>query len=1119
LSFSRDALLALACAALFFAVDFRAQGQVLYGSVVGTVLDPGRSAVPGATVRIVSSGTGQTRDTLSDGSGNFSFTTLAGGIYEITVTKSGFQTFNIKGLTVNADATVRVDAVLEVGRLEQTVQVSADTAVLQTDSAEVRSEIGTKTLEAVPTPIGRNYQNLLITVPGVMPPANQHSVAANPARGLTFNVNGTTRNSNDVRIDGALANNIWLPHVTAYVPSLDAIQAVSVVTASADAQQGLAGGSAVNVQIKSGTNSFHGSLFEFHADNAIKARPFFQPDSNTPKYINNQFGGSIGGPIKPNKLFFFGSFEQTYERQIGATTITVPTADIRAGRMATAIFDPLTGNADGSGRTQFTGNIVPQSRLSPIVQKIVAGIPLPNQAGTANNYYAAGPYAVNRSKLDGKINWIPTDKVNISGRMGWLNYSMNNPPAFGDNGGPPVSSAGGRAGHAFGNVYSTTYSATYAARPNLLLDSYFGWTQSNSNHDPVRLGTNVGLDVLGIPGTNGPNPLYSGWPNFQVTSYADAGTPTGSTPLRYADTQYEYTANASWTKGGHTVRFGVDYSRYVINHFEATSSAGVFTFTGGATALRGQSANQYNSYAQFLLGLTSSAQTEALPFDNNQLTSRQSSYSLYAQDSWQATRTLTVAYGVRWDFFPMGVRATRGMERYNFDTNQMLICGRALVPTDCGYHIEQKNFSPRLGLAYRPAEKWVVRAGYGINYDPYPLAFVRDMLTNYPNDLLLTVNSANSNQFATRLSDGIPAITVPDVTSGVISVPAAYATRSLPQNSIRGYIQSWNLSLQKELWGGFVAQAAYVGSRQVHITQRFDLNAGQVLGIGTAGQPYFTKFGRTTATELLTAIGDNSYNSLQTTLQRRFTKGYQFNLSYTYSKTIGICCDDLSDSPPQIQIPQYFKLNRAVMPFDRTHVFSASLVAELPFGRGKVWANQGFASCLLGGWQLTGLVTAYSGQPFTVTASNASLNTPNPAGNNQRANQIKPNVQILGGIGTTQPYFDPTAFAPVTTASFGTSGYDTMRGPGILNTDAGIFRNFRITERWRAEFRAEALNLTNTPHFLNPTSANTNVSNLQLNSDGSVRNLGGFGTITSVAGIGREGIDERTFRFGMKITF
>jgi len=343
--------------------------------------------------------------------------------------------------------------------------------------------------------------------------------------------------------------------------------------------------------------------------------------------------------------------------------------------------------------------------------------------------------------------------------------------------------------------------------------------------------------------------------------------------------------------------------------------------------------------------------------------------------------------------------------------------------------------------------------------------------------------------------------------------------RSLPQKSIRGYIQSWNFSLQKQLWGGFIAQAAFVGSHQVHITQRYDLNAGQVLGAGTAGQPYFAKFGRTTATELLTAVGDNHYSSLQTTLQRRFSKGYQLNLSYTLSKTIGICCDDLSDSPPQIQIPQYFKLNRAVMPFDRTHVFTGTLVAELPFGRGKSWLNSGVLSALVGGWQVNALISAYSGRPFTVTASNASLNTPNPAGNNQRANQVKPEVQILGGIGSTTPYFDPLAFAPVTTATFGNSGYDALRGPGAINTDAGLLRNFHITERWRAEFRAEALNLTNTPHVDLPGSSALNVSNVQLNSDGTIRNLGGFGTITSTTGTGREGIDERIFRFGIRFTF
>ena len=1107
-----------------FWAEIPAHAQVLYGSIVGTVVDQGKSAIPEATVRVVSAGTSQAREALTDSSGNFSFASLPGGVYDVTVTRPGFQTYTVRGLTVNADATVRVDAVLTVGRLEQAIEVSGQAATLQTDSAEVRSEIGAKALEAVPVPLGRNYQNLLVTVPGVMPPANQHSVAANPARGLTFNVNGTTRNSNDVRIDGALANNIWLPHVTAYVPSLDAIDAVSVVTASADAQQGLAGGSAINVQIKSGTNDIHGSLFEFHADNALKADPFFLPAGQSkPKYINNQFGGSAGGPIKHNKLFYFGSWEGTYERQTGSTFLTVPTQAIRSGDMSASsglIYDPLTGNPDGSGRTAFTGKQIPQNRLDPIVQKLVADTPLPNIPNLlTNNYYASGPYAVNRSKLDAKINWVATDKLNVSGRMGWLNYTMNDPPAFGQNGGQPVSTAGGRAGHAYGNVYSTTYSATYVLTPTFLIDSYFGWTQSNSNHDPVRLGTNVGSDILGIPGTNGPNRLYSGWPDFQVTTYSDLGTPGSSSPLRYADSQFEYTANAGWTKGDHSLRFGIDISHFAINHFEATSSAGVFTFTGGATAIKGQSPNQFNSYAQFLLGLTSSAQTEALPFDGNRLTSRQISYSVYAQDSWQATHKLTVAYGLRWDFFPMGVRASRGMERYNFDTNQMLICGLGSVPTDCGYHISQKNFSPRIGLAYRPTSTWVIRTGYGINYDPYPLAFVRDMLTNYPNDLQLTVTSPNSNQYATRLQDGIPAITVPNISSGIIPVPATYAVRSLPQNSSRGYIQSWNFSLQKELWGGFVAQAAYVGSHQVHITQRLDLNAGQVLGAGQAGQPYFVKFGRTTATELLTPVGDNHYESLQSTLQRRFAKGYQLNLSYTFSKTIGVCCDDLSDSPPQIEIPQYFKLNRALMPFDRTHDFTASLVAELPFGKSKPWLSSGVLSALAGGWQVNALISAYSGQPFTVSASNSSLNTPNPAGNNQRANQIKPTVQILGGVGLTQPYFDPLAYAPVTTATFGTSGYDSLRGPGTLNTDAGLFRNFRITERWRAEFRAEALNLTNTPHFSNPSSSSLNVSNLQLSNDGTIRNLGGFGVISSTSGTGREGIDERTFRFGLRFTF
>jgi len=1094
------------------------EAQVLYGSILGTVTDQAGAAVPNAKVRITSSNTTQSRETETDAAGTYSFPSLPGDVYEVAVSKQGFQTVTIRGTSVAADTKIRVDAVLKIGAVEQSVEVSAQAATLQTENGEVRSAIATTTLENVPTPIGRNYQNLLITVPGVMPPANQHSVAANPSRGLTFNVNGTTRNSNNVRIDGALANNIWLPHVTAYVPGLDAIESVSMVTASADASEGMSGGSAINVQIKSGTNQIHGSLFEFHADNAMKAKPFFLPvGQGTPKYIDNQFGGSIGGPAIKNRLFYFGSWEDSLNRQTGATFVTVPTAPMHTGDLSgssTPIYDPLSGNADGTGRTPFTGNLIPGNRIDSTAAKVMAAYPLPNIPNLlSSNYYATGAYAYSRSKLDAKGSWVATSKLNINGRVGWLKYTMSDPPVFGDNGGGPVASAGGRAGTAHGDVYSMTYSGTYVVRPTLVIDSYFGYTKSVSDHDPVGLDQQIGLKVLGLPGTN-LTPLAGGWPDFQVSSYSDVGTPGSSSTLRYRDRQYEYTANASWVKSAHTIRFGMDLSNYSLNHYEATSAMGVFAFTGTQTTLKGgPSANQFNSAGQLLLGLTSSVVSELLPYDDNQLTSRQKSYSFYGQDTWQVSRRLTASLGLRWDYFPMGTRASRGMERYDFNTNQMSICGVGGVPTDCGFNIEQKNFSPRIGLAYRPTETAVIRAGFGINYDPYPLAFVRDMLTNYPEDLLQTINPTVATYGpATQLKDGIPPIQVPDISSGHVTVPVAYATRSLPDHVVRGYIESWNFSLQKQIRGGWTAQAAYVGSRQLKINQRLDLNAGQVLGAGTAGQPYFVKFGRTTATELLTPVGHNKYDSLQTSLQRRMAQGVSVNFNYTFSKALGICCDDLADGYPSIQIPQYMNLNRAVMPYDRTHTFGAAFLVEPPFGPGKRWLSSGLAAKLAGGWRLNGLIAAYSGQPFTVS-SNSPLNAPN---NSQRASLAKPSIQILGGTGPNQSYFDPLAFAASPTNTIGTAALDAVRGPGTFNFDGGIFREFRFTERWKMQFRAEALNLTNTPHFANPGS---NVSNMVLNSDGSIKSLGGYTVITSTTGTGREGIDERLFRLGLRVTF
>jgi hypothetical protein len=449
------------------------------------------------------------------------------------------------------------------------------------------------------------------------------------------------------------------------------------------------------------------------------------------------------------------------------------------------------------------------------------------------------------------------------------------------------------------------------------------------------------------------------------------------------------------------------------------------------------------------------------------------------------------------------------MERYDFVNNKMLICGVGQVPKDCGTQISKTNFAPRLGVAYRPGSTWVIRAGYGLNWDPWNIA--RTLRTNYPILLVLNGDSPNTYSFSGRtLTQGIPDIVVPDLGNGVISVPSAYALTSTGDKFQRSYIQSWNFTVQKQLAQSLSAQVGYVATRQVHQTGNLDLNAGQIPGAGRPGQPFFQKFGRSTQTALLTPIGHSSYNSLQSSLERRFSTGMSLQASYTWSKVMGICCNDNSDGGPAIQALQYYALNRSLMNFDRTHNFQLTGIFELPFGRGKRLLSSGAGAAITGGWQLNTVTGWYSGTPFNVTSDGASLNLP---GSSQRADLVKTNVQKLGGIGKGQAYYDWTAFAPVTQPRFGTAGYSVLRGPSSFNSDLGLFRNCKVTERTSIQFRAEAFNFTNTPKFSNPSG---NISNLKLK-DGTYQS--GVFEITSTAGIGREGIDERMFRLGLRVSF
>ena len=1111
---------AILAAFLFISVETpKLCAQALYGSIVGTVTDASGGVVPGATVKATNTGTSQIRETTTNETGTYSFPTLSEGTYDVVVSRSGFESYMQHGVAVTIDKIARVDVALHLGSVNQSVEVGAQAAQLQTDSAEVRTELSSKEIQELPVPINRNYQNLLVLVPGVSPPANSSSLAANPARGEVFSVNGGTAGAANTRIEGASAINAWQSHETAYVPGLEAIETVTVATSSMDADQGLAGSASINVQLKSGTNDIHGSGFEYNQNNALKAKPFFLPAGQSkPKFIDNQLGGTFGGPIIKNKLFYFGSYDGQFIRQNAAQIVTVPTADIRAGNMSgssTAIYDPLTGNPDGSGRTKFLGNIIPPSRLDQTALKIEQLYPLPNLgSGIANNYYATGDYRVNRHKIDGKVNWNATPKLTVVARLGALEYTAFNPDMFGDNGNP-VNSSATRDGTMTGTVFNGTISGTYIFTPHFIVDSYYGLTRLDNSQEPVSLSKgNLGLTLFNLPGTNGPTPRYGGYPSFSITGYAAFGKYADS-PVYYFDPAYDYVASASWVKGNHNIKFGLDIQRIDNNNWELGTNGGSFTFAGGPTTVKGgPSSNQYNSYATFLLGFTTGASNNFMQGDY--ATGRMWANSLYVRDQWQVSRNLTASLGVRWDYLPFGTGANRGFETYNFQTNTMYLCGLGSTPTDCGVKVPKKDFSPRVGLAWRAMQGFVVRAGFGINFDPNPLAWVRDFVGEAePQVSPSWPTPANSYLPTSALKDGIPAPVFPDLSSGVIAnYPLTQGFTVPPPVYHMPYIESWNFTIEKQLPKGVLAQAGYVGDRQIKQLQVINVNAGAIPGAGTAGEPLFRQFGRTGSSGLIENYGRNSYDSLQTRLVKSYSNGLTLNATYTFSKALALCCDTLSDKNPAIQAPQYRNLNKALWASNRTHMFAMSSVYQLPFGHGKTWLTHGLAGTIAGGWQIQGILTAYSGQPFSVSADGTSLNAPS---NTQRANQVKANVAILGGTGPGQSWFDPLAFAPVTTPTFGTAGFNSIFGPGAVNLDAGLVREFAVAERWRIQLRADAFNATNTPHFSNP---NANVANLVLNPDGSIKSLGGYTTITSTnGGTGREGIDERMLRLGLRIRF
>lgn len=1109
---SRSLSLFGAAMLLLFGGIRNANAQILYGSIVGNVVDATDAAVPGATVTIVHLETNQTRTAKAGADGQYSFPTIATGTYKLTVTAGGFRTVTFDQVAVTVNNQTRVDAELEVGGVTESVTVAASGVALQTDRAEVRAEVTERTIRDTPVPLGRNYQMLFVAEPGFSPPEEAHSIPSNPSRALQFSVNGTSRSNNNTRLDGASSTNLWLPHMVAYVPALESIETVNVVTNSFDAEQGLAGGAAVNVQIKSGTNAIHGSAIEYHNNQHLKTYPWVSDKTQPqPKFIYNQFGGTVGGPIRKDKLFYFLSYEGTRESQAASKFVNVPTATMKTGNLSaspTPIHDPLTGKPDGSGRTPFNGNIIPKDRVDPAAQAIIDSTlwPDPNRQGTgryglANNFLSVGPTTFFRDTLDAKVNWNASQKLTSFVRFSVLDFRTDNPQVFGGLGGTYLHPTNGNPGRGWGNTFSGTVSATYLFSPKFLIDAYFGYTLMDANAEQPRLGENLGLDFLGVPGTNGTRPWEGGWPRIRIDGYGDLGLPNDYMPYYRHDPQWQYVANGNWSQGRHNVRFGMDFYFQHLDHNQpefsgdgAYPAAGGFRFRQGTTQRRGgPSGNDYNSFAAFLLGLPREVGKIRL-FPDDGYTTRARLYSLYVRDQWQATRKLTVTYGTRWEYFPFPTRADRGLERYDFADNKMLVCGVGSVPKDCGISVGRTGFAPRIGLAWRATDTFVVRAGYGITTDPFNWS--RPLRTNYPVLANQFIDAPNSYMWATTLRQGIPAMLEPEIGNGIIDIPgSATVIGADPNNTVRGYIQSWNFTLEKEFFGGWIGSAGYVATRSVNQMAALEQNWSPVNG-GSAGRQLVQKFGRTAPTEMLASIGTPKYDSLQLRVIRRLAGGYQVRVGYTWGHARGYTSESSAENT-RIDIPQYYRLNYGRLSQDIRQNLQVSSLIELPFGKEKRWATGGVPAAVLGGWQLNTMFSAYTGRPFTLSGSGTSLNTPS-------ASQFADCLAEPKKLGLVDQWYDRSTFASVSTTDvrFGTCGINNIDAPGMVNMDAGIFRRFNLTERFTLQFRGEAFNISNTPHFSAPEGSQTSSN---------------FMVITSLRNIGREGRTERLFRLGLRL--
>ncbi len=1056
-----------------------ASGQATSGSISGFVTDKSGAAIPGADVTVQEERTGVQTHGTTESSGFYNITHILAGQYTVTVTANGFNTYSRQHVELRVDSNVRVDASLNPGSTTQQVIVTAAPAALKTERTDVDDVIGQHALERLPV-INDNLTTLYLTAPGVVPYSFQIGNNENPSEGFMTSVNGQLWMANDYQVDG-ISDIAWgFTGLQIIVPPPDSVQELKITTSNYDPEYGSVGGMVAQYVTKSGTNSLHGSAYWTNSNSAtFAANPFTEKVPGTGPHgtgtgvapFNENIGGvALGGPIKKNKVFFFADYRLN-RRSLGANLLTtVPNDAFRNGDFSAVaashpIFDPSTGNADGTGRVQFPGNRIPDGRFNPVSVKLLSLLPHANvNQGTDSNYLGHGTSPFNTDEIDERIDWNISDRDKLFERYSYMWSYLQSPGVFGIvAGGPSIGGGNPATTNSRNQLLSFNYTHTFS--PNLLGELRLGYARFflNEYQNDSNLRTN---DQVGIPNINDGTKIADGLAGISIAGPVGSFSMGifGSVPRLDRSTMFQLVNNWTRTAGNHELRWGADVRRNLEDLFTLNQSTrGEFDFSQSITGSADVAASGV-SMASFLLGDPNFFQRGQFILWPDERATRLSGYG---GDIWRVTPRLTLNYGLRWDYIsPVTPKKAGGDVNYDLDTGNLILAGLGHISKFSNVQPRYNNFAPRVGIAYKLTEKTVIRAGLGRSYfmNGFDAAF-NHLDSSYPIAQAQVITQSSTYSPIFPMNQGPPTPPAPVFpASGILTPPPNDFAKAFPFVRKIPSIDSWNVTIQREIAKDLTLSVAYVGNRGTNLDYSlYNVDAAPAApGDLLSRRPYYQKFGFTGQIYVNCTCDSSNFNALEATAEKRFTNGYSFHSSFTWSKALD---DEIGNRGPQGGNPYDIKGSYGVSYLNRAIVWTTTHTFQVPYGRGQRFgANAGrISQTLLGGWTFDGLTTLQSGLALAPTDSDAStLN----ADWSQRPNRV-PGVSLYSGSKNRHQWLNAAAFeTPPVCCVWGNARPGIMRGPAFYDADWSFgkvfpFKSPLAADLTNLEFRWENFNTFN----------------------------------------------------------